>query len=94
MSGRVQRFQEQFRRWLGPDPEAGAATVAQMSGYSLDYVRWAAGLVGNGSWPGSRRFVRRMRALGCTDKPWHDRSPEQIRQALETREVLFEPGMG
>jgi hypothetical protein len=88
---RAERFQEQFVKWLGPDPEKGAQAVARASGYSLDYVRWAAGLRGNTPWPGSRRFIRKMRALGCTNRKWRDRSPEQIARAFETREVLYSP---
>jgi hypothetical protein len=85
---RAERFQEQFVKWLGPDPEKGAQAVARASGYSLDYVRWVARLRGNKPWPGSVRFVRKMRALGCTSKPWRDRSPDQLRRAFENREIL------
>ncbi len=87
----VERFQEQFVKWLGSDPEKGAQAVARASGYSLDYVRWVARLRGVTPWPGSRRFIRRMRRLGCTNRKWRDRTPEQLRQAFENRETLFEP---
>ena len=86
-------FSERFRKWLGSDPEKGARIVAQLSGYSVEYVRWVAGLRGYCPWPGSRRFVRRMVKLGFGDKPWRDRSPEQLRRAFECREVLYEPAV-
>ncbi|MBN1811792.1 MAG: hypothetical protein JXA14_08145 [Anaerolineae bacterium] len=86
----TEQFQERFRAWLGSNPEHGARIVAKRSGYSLDYVRWIAGLIGHKPWPGSRRFMRRMAALGCSDKPWRDRSPEEVAYALREREVLVE----
>jgi hypothetical protein len=85
----VQQFQERFRAWLGPNPEIGARIVARRSGYSLDYVRWAAGLIGKKPWPGSRRFMHRMAALGCTDRPWRERPPEELARAFRDRETLF-----
>jgi hypothetical protein len=84
----IWEFQTRFRRWLGSEPERGAEVVARLSGYSADYVRWAAGLIGKRKWPGSRRFVSRMEELGCTDKPWRDRSAGELRRAFEHREVL------
>jgi hypothetical protein len=87
----VRQFQKRFRVWLGPNPETGARIVARRSGYSLDYVRWAAGLIGHKLWPGSRRFVRRMAALGCSDRLWRDRSPQELARAFREREVLANP---
>jgi hypothetical protein len=84
-------FQERFIEWLGSDPEKGAKIVAKMSGYSLDYVRWVAGLRGNAPWPGSRRFIRKMRALGCSNRKWQDRTPAELRRAFENRETLHSP---
>ena len=88
---KAERFQERFRAWLGPHPESKVRIVARLSGYSLGYVRRAAGLAGEKPWPGSRRFVRRMAALGCTDRPWRDRPPEELRRAFREREVLLDP---
>ena len=87
----VATFQGQFRSWMGPDPYGAAVVVAQRSGYTVDYVRWAAGLIGKRQWPGSRKFVRAMADLGCTTKPWRDRSPEELARALRHREVLHDP---
>jgi hypothetical protein len=86
----VRQFQERFRAWLGPNPEAKARIMARLSGYSLGYVRRAAGLTCEQPWPGSRRFVCRMAALGCTDRPWRDRPPEELRRAFREREVLVD----
>lgn len=83
----VERFQERFRIWLGPDLERGIEVLAQTSGYSEKYITWAAGLIGRKPWPGSRRFMRKMQKLGC-GVPWRDRTPEQIAVAFEQREVL------
>ncbi len=80
-------FQRKFRTWLGDDPETAAKVAAEMAGYSLEYVRWAAGLRGNVPWPGSRRFERRMRALGC-GKRWRDRTQEQLAWAFRNREEM------
>jgi hypothetical protein len=88
----LEAFRTRFRAWLGPDLEAGARIAARRSGYSLKYIRWAAGLIGRKPWPGSRPFVRRMVALGCSDVPWCDRSPEELAQAFQEREVLHDPG--
>ena len=88
----IQEFQRLFREWLGPDPEEGARQIAALTGYSIQYVRWVAGLVGQpGSWPGSKRFMRKMRRLGC-GKPWREQTPEVIRWAFQHREVLLEGG--
>ena len=87
----IQKFQKEFKTWLGPQPEEAARIAAQMSGYSVAYVRWVAGLRGNSPWPGSRRFVRKMRKLGCHSCPWRNRSPEELSRAFETREILFDP---
>ncbi len=85
---RVTAFQQLFRSWFGSGPNT-IDGVAEQSGYSVKYVRWAAGLTGKHEWPGSRKFIKAMAKLGCTRKPWRDRSPEEIRQALQHREVLF-----
>ena len=58
----IQAFQERFRTWLGPDPEAGARVVAHRLGYSSK------------PWPGSRRFVAQVAGLGFSLAPWRDRS--------------------
>ena len=84
-------FQARFRSWLGPDPHSGAVVAAELSGYSVSYVRWAAGLIGKKKWVRSRKFIKAMTALGCTNKRWRDRSPEQLRQAFKYREVLYDP---
>ena len=81
-------FQKRFRDWLGPDPKSTIERLSNETGYSEKYLLWAAGLIGKKPWPGSRRFMRRMEKLGCTDKPWRDRSPEAIRRALASREEL------
>jgi hypothetical protein len=87
----IQEYQRQFREMLGSEPQKAIENLARVSGYSTDYLAWAAGLVGRRSWPGSRRFVRRMRELGFDLRPWRDRTPEQIARAFETREVLYSP---
>lgn len=84
-------FTVRFRKWLGHDPYKAAAIVAEMSGYTVDYVRWAAGLIGKRKWPGSRKFIRAMTTLGCTNKKWRDRTPEQLALAFKHREVLHDP---
>ena len=88
---RMQAFQQQFFTWLGPEPNKGTVIVAERSGYSLDYVRWAAGLIGKQRWPGSRKFIKAMAKLGCSNKKWRDRSPEELRRALRFRETLYDP---
>ena len=88
---KIAAFQEQFRTWMGPDPHGMAVVVAERSGYTLNYVQWAAGLIGNVPWPGSRKFIKAMAKLGCSNKPWRDRSPEEIRRAFQHREVLYDP---
>jgi hypothetical protein len=87
----VQEYQRKFREALGQEPEKAIETLAELPGYSRPYLKWAAGLIGRRSWPGSKRFVKRMRALGFDLRPWRDRTPEQLRQAFENREILFEP---
>ena len=87
----VERFQRRFRAWLGPNPEVKVQIVAQRLGYSVRYVRWAAGLSGGKLWPGSQRFVQQVTALGCTDTPWRDRPPEELARAFREREVLIDP---
>lgn len=87
---RVIAFQELFRSWFGSDPKV-IVRVAEQSGYSAKYVRWAAGLTGKHQWPGSHKFIKAMTALGCSNKKWRDRSPEELRQAFRHREVLYEP---
>lgn len=87
-------FQEEFKRWLGPEPEQAAEAVAHLSGYSLDYVRWVAGLIGKKAWPGSDRFAEKMEELGFTDRPWRDRSRDELRHAFVHREVLRRGGQG
>ena len=84
----VEEFQQRFRDWLGPEPEEAVRVVAHLSGYSLDYVRWAAGLIGKKPWPGSGPFVDKMAELGCTAKPWRDRSPEELLRAFRSREAM------
>jgi len=81
-------FQNRFREWLGPDPENAVRVVAKKTGYSVDYLRWVAGLIGNKPWPGSYRLVRTIERLGCTDRPWRDRPPSELRYAFENREEL------
>lgn len=88
----AREFQEKFRRWLGPDPEKAAKAVARLSGYSVDYVKWAAGLIGRKRWPGSDRFADAMEELGCREGPWRDRPAEELRRAFVHREVLQEGG--
>lgn len=91
---KTSRFAKQFRQWLGSEPEKAeksAVIVAEMSGYSISYIRWIAGLRGRKVWPGSRRFVRRMKALGCSNRPWNERKPEELARAFVTRETLYEP---
>jgi hypothetical protein len=90
----IRRFQERFRAWLGPNPEARIRVVARRAGYTVEYVRRAAGLAGSKRWPGSRRFVRRMEALGCVDRPWRERSPEELARAFREREILANPSKG
>jgi hypothetical protein len=85
-------FRETFRKWLGPEPESTIRAIAKRSGYSLDYLRWAAGLIGQKPWPGSRRFEQKMRELGCSDRPWRERSSEDLARAFQEREVLYSPG--
>jgi hypothetical protein len=87
----VRRFQERFRAWLGPNPKAKIGIVARRSGYTVDYIRRAAGLANGKPWVGSRRFVRRMKALGYTDKLWRERSPEELARAFREREILANP---
>ena len=87
---RVVAFQELFRSWFGSDPDV-IVRVAEQSGYSAKYVRWTAGLTGKHQWPGSRKFIKAMAKLGCSNKPWRDRSPEEIRRAFQHREVLYDP---
>jgi hypothetical protein len=84
-------FQQTFQRWLGPEPEKAIRTVAKHSGYSLDYLRWAAGLAGQKPWPGSRRFEQKMYQLGCSDKRWRDRPPAELARAFRNREMLHNP---
>lgn len=87
-------FQRRFRAWLGADPEAEARRVAQQSGYSVDYVRWAAGLIGKKPWPGSEPFIHKMEELGCTDLPWHEQPAEALALAFRERVVLYGPEPG
>lgn len=84
-------FSVRFRAWLGPNPHSAAAVAAELSGYSVSYVRWAAGLIGKKKWIRSRKFIRAMTALGCTNKKWRDRTPEQLALAFKYREVLYDP---
>jgi hypothetical protein len=84
-------FQNEFREWLGPNPYTAIDFLVKESGYSRQYLLWAAGLWGRKPWPGSRIFVRNMRRLGCTKKPWRDRSPEELARAFATRETLYDP---
>ena len=88
----AEKFQERFRAWLGPKPKKAVGVLAKRTGYSRKYLLWAAGLIGSKPWPGSRRFIRKMQAPGCSTKPWRDRSAEELRRAFETREVVYEPG--
>jgi hypothetical protein len=87
----VQAFQEVFRAWLRSDPEVGARVAAWLLGYSLGYVRWVAGLAGQRPWPGSVRFVEQMEPLGCTNRLWRERTPEELAWAFRQREVLYDP---
>jgi hypothetical protein len=87
----VKQFQERFRSWLDPDREAKIKLVARESGYTVDYIRRAAGLANGKPWTGSRRFVRRMKALGYSEKPWRERSPEELARAFREREILANP---
>jgi hypothetical protein len=83
-------FQKRFKEWLGPDPMAAIAHLVDLTGYSERYLMQVAGMIGKKPWPGSRRFIRMMQALGCNDKPWRQRPPEQLAWAFATREE-FEP---
>lgn len=87
---RITAFQELFRSWFGSEPDV-IVQVAEQSGYSAKYVRWAAGLTGKKQWPGSRKFIRAMAALGCSNKKWRDRSPEELARAFRFRETLYDP---
>lgn len=87
----VRQFQERFRTWLSPAPEVKIRIIARRSGYTIAYIRRAAGLASGKPWAGSRRFVRRMEALGFTDKPWRERSSEELARAFREREILANP---
>jgi len=88
------KFQRQFRAWLGDHPQEAVDFISRQTGYSRDYIRWAAGLIGKKPWPGSETFRKKMVALGCTNRRWQCRTPEQIARAFRTRVVLYEPGDG
>lgn len=88
----ARKFQIIFRRWLGENPDQAIKYLHEQTGYSIKYLQQVAGLVGRKPWPGSVRFIRKMTALGCSNRPWRDRTREQLAHAFATREVLIEGG--
>jgi len=60
-------FSRRFRAFV--EANGGFPALADRTGYTEKYLRWVAGVTGQMPWPGTYRFVRRMRDEVGMDTP-------------------------